>query len=139
MLLIYILLIDVDLTLHVLQSGYQLVVRSIVIVHFDPDIGFLAYDWIDQTIVEIPASALGQSSPPQTYPGNIHEVSPVAITLSYSLGCSPKYKLCSVNTVLQCVHEYECIDGKSKKLACMGRFSLVASSPSDKILGTCMI
>ena len=89
-------------------------IESFVILKYFLSIGSLAIDPIDQTFVEIPASALGEYSPSQNYSGEFHVDFPVTINLSYSLGCSPpNYKLCTVNTVLQCVREYECTNGRS--------------------------
>ena len=86
------------------QSGYQLYIESFLTDKLSV---------IDGIFVEIPASALGESSPPQLYSGEFQEQPPVTVNLSYSLGCSPNFTLCTVNTVLQCVPEDECVDGKS--------------------------
>ena len=89
------------------QNGYQLVIESFT------DSRILVIDFI---FIEIPASTLGESSPPQLYSGDFQEQPPVTINLSYSLGCSPNYTLCTVSTILQCVPEDECINGKSCSL-----------------------
>ena len=102
---------DILPILYVLQSGYQLVIDSFVVLktHF---VGVITPGPIDLIIVNISASDFGQYSPPQTYLGR-KESMPVAINLGYCLGCSPNYTLCTVDTVPQCVLEHECINGKS--------------------------
>ena len=100
---------DILPILYVLQSGWQLIIDSFI--ELDSQSGSPKLDLIDLTIVTISASDLGQYSPPQTYLGE-KESMPVAINLSYCLGCSPNYTLCTVNTVPQCVQEHECINGK---------------------------
>ena len=98
--------------LYFIQSGYQIVIESINIVQYLLG-GRFQYYVIDQTFVDIPASALGQYSPPQTYQGEFHVAT---INLNYSLGCSPNYKPCSVNSIPQCVPEDECSDGKRGRM-----------------------
>ena len=84
------------------QNGYQLFTESF---NFDQPV------LIDRIFIAIPASTLGESLPPQIYYGEFQEDIPVTINLSYSFGCSPNYTLCTVNTVLQCVPEADCVDG----------------------------
>ena len=86
------------------QNGYQLYIESSIDSRLQV---------IDRIFIEIPASTLGGSSPPQLYSGVLQEQPPVTINLNYSLGCSPNFILCTVNTVLHCVPEDECVDGKS--------------------------
>ena len=93
--------------LYVTQSGYQLLIRSFNFVSLS------LIEQIDNVFIKIPASTIEEPSPPDIYLG---EFKPVTINLSYSMGCSPGYTLCSVNTVLQCVPEGVCIDGKSCSL-----------------------
>ena len=99
-------------------------IESSVVVFYDPTTHVLVSRLIDETFVEIPANALGQCSPPQTYPSEILANVSVTVNLSYSLGCSPNYQLCIVNTTLQCVYADESINGKSYT-ACVEGFSLL--------------
>ena len=94
-----------------MQSGYQLLIQSFVPTNYGP---FL----IDNIFVEVPASILGDVSPPQTYTyvGEFHADLPVTIDLRYSLGCSPNYTMCSVDSSLQCIPENQCIDGMSNSM-----------------------
>ena len=90
--------------IYVTQNGYQLLIRSfnfVTLALIEP---------VDNVFIEIPASTLEEPPPPDIYFG---EFKPVAINLSYSMGCSPSYTPCTVNNVLQCVPESVCIDGKS--------------------------
>ena len=96
-----------------LQRGYLLMIESSVVTYYNPSEKVSTTRPNDETFVEIPANALGQCSPPQTYPSEIHANVSVTIHFSYSLGCSPNYQLCTVNTTLQCVCAEECINGKS--------------------------
>ena len=77
--------------LYITQNGYQLLVQSIII-------GLTQTQLVDNIFIEIPVSTLEEPSPPDIYAGEFHTVSPVTINLSYSLGCSPNYTLCTVNT-----------------------------------------
>ena len=104
--------LDIDQILYILQSGYQLIIESYNKQIINPSTGGFVLNLIDLIVVEIPACALGQYSFPQTYFGEVHEDLPITVNLSYSLGCSPNYTLCTIATVLQCVLEYECINGK---------------------------
>ena len=100
-----------NLTFIPLQKGYLLLIESSVVTDYNHNTTVIVFRPIEETFVGIPANALGQCSPPQTYPSKIHANMSVTINLSYSLGCSPNYQLCTVNTTLQCVSEDECING----------------------------
>ena len=107
---IYLYSFDILSILYVLQSGYLLVIDSFV--ELESQFGSTKLEPIDLTTIDISASDLGHYSPPQTYFGE-RMPTPVAINLSYCLGCSPNYNMCTVNAVPQCVLEHECINGKS--------------------------
>ena len=93
--------------LYITQSGYQLLIQSFI------NIGLTQTQLVDNIFIEIPVSKLEEPSSPDIYSGEFQEQPPVTINLSYSLGCSPNYTPCNVSTVLQCVPEDECINGKS--------------------------
>ena len=94
--------------MYILQSGYQLLIHVRSPGEYDG-----IFLLIDQVSVEIPASALGQYSPPQNYLGSYHEDPPVILNFSYSLGCSPSYSLCTSGTAYECVLACEGINSKS--------------------------